>query len=109
MPEKKIKDLKSFIRSDLIIQQMKESDLVDLYCLPLEIALRHEFFKELKNLKEKSEWEFVFKIDTDKKKRFINLDDFKEISMTSEEITLIPPALRSYYPFYKIIKKKFQL
>ena len=107
MPEKKLKDLKSFKKSEEALLKMEIKDFLEILSCPLEIALKHEIFKDLKNLLEKKEWNFILNLENKNHKRIIDPRNLQIGLMTTEELAVISPALRSFYPFYKMLKKIF--
>jgi hypothetical protein len=107
MPEKKLKDLKSFTSSYKVVQQMSKEDFLSILTRPMEEALRHEVFKDLKNLDEKKEWRFILNLGLQVNAKLIDWNNWKNISVSSTELSLINPSLRSYCQYYKTLKKIF--
>lgn len=107
MPEKKLKDLRSFNRSYEVLLQMEKQDFLDVLALPMKEALKHELFKDLKNLEQKKEWRFILKLKAETKKLSINWEDWEDVSVSASELESILPPLRSYYPYFKALKMIF--
>ncbi|MDD4973146.1 MAG: hypothetical protein PHY93_02290 [Bacteriovorax sp.] len=105
MPEKKLKDLKSFTTSFDAIQQMHKEDFLSILKLPTEEALKHELFKDLKNLDEKREWQFILNLGLEGNAILIDWNNWKNIKVSTTELSLLAPSLRSYYQYYKTLKK----
>lgn len=107
MPEKKLKDVKSFYHSYENLKRLKRSDLMNILSLPFADALEHSIFKDLKNLEEKKEWRSVLLSGLGDKDLLINWDDWSAVCVNADEFEQINPAQRSYYQFYKTLKMKF--
>ncbi len=106
MPEKKLRDLKSFLQSYDNVKKLDQAEIKKLISLPLESALEHNILRDLKNLEDKKEWiRYLSLKDND---LIINWDDWKTLTVVPAEISNIKLALRSYYRFYKAILGKFK-
>lgn len=105
MPDKKLKDLKSFVRSFEAIQRLKKQNFLDLLALPTEDALKNEIFKDLKNLEEKKEWRHILNLISGTNELLIKWSDWSNVSVDEVELNLIDPPLRSYYKYFKTLKK----
>lgn len=106
LPEKKLKDLNSFVQSyqkALLINNDKRSEILDL---PLENALKDSCFFDLKNLEDKKNWKKIIKWMPKKSKLLIEWNDWDHIAVDESELQKINPPLRSYYKFYKALKEK---
>lgn len=106
MPEKRLKDLKSFFQSYEAIKHLKQTEVTQLLALPEEEALKHPILKDLKNLEEKKEWRRIYPQGLNTK-LLIDWDDWGAIRINNDELLQINPAARSYYQFYKTLKMKF--
>lgn len=107
MPEKRLKDLKSFFSSYNAIKNLNESDILKLLTLPNDEALKHPVLQDLKNLEEKKEWRSIILSLEAPSKLAVDWDDWSKINVTQEELGKINPAQRSYYLYYKTLKTKF--
>lgn len=108
MPEKKLKDLKSFMASYEFVAKMEELDFKKILDLPMEEALKNKLFKELKNLGDKKEWQNVCGMRPDLRVPWINWREWSEARVETSELNSISPTLRSNYLYYKILKEKFR-
>ncbi|MFA6235714.1 MAG: hypothetical protein WC635_00195 [Bacteriovorax sp.] len=106
MPEKKLKDLKSFHRSVLELKELGKEDMIHLISLPIEVSLKSPILKELKNLEEKKEWRSVFYLFLDFKLP-LDWNEWENVIVDQEEINKISPSSRSYYQFYKALLLKY--
>jgi tRNA nucleotidyltransferase/poly(A) polymerase len=99
MPEKKLKDLKSFDESFEIIKGTSKADFVAIANAPLKESnvLRH-----LKNLEEKKEWRKYYE-----EKLPLSWEDWASVMVDVHEVEKILPPLRSYLRYYKTIQKVF--
>lgn len=106
MPEKRLKDLKSFYQSYEAVRHLKAAEISQLLALPQEEGLKHPILKDLKNLEEKKEWRRIYPqaLST---KLLVDWDDWRAIHINNDELAQITPAARSYYQFYKTLKLKF--
>ncbi|MBC7540817.1 MAG: hypothetical protein H7281_18495 [Bacteriovorax sp.] len=107
MPEKKLKDLKSFFRSYEEVLRMNKQDFLEILAQPVQAALKNELFKDLKNLEEKKEWRFILNLKPGSKELLIDLNHWKNVSVSSTELSSIDAPLRSYYQYFKTLKKIF--
>lgn len=105
LPEKKLKDLKSFMNSYQNIKKFKVIDFQNLIKSPMDEVLEHKILKDLKNLEEKKYW-WPF-VKTEVEPLFINWSDWENEKISPDELAAIKPTHRSYYLFYKTLKKKF--
>lgn len=107
LPEKKLKDLKSFVHSLVSVADYKIVELERIAALSPKEALNNPLFKELKNLEEKKDWRWILKFNFLKKELPINWDDWSDVSVTDLEMNQLMPAGRAHYRFYKALKKKY--
>ena len=107
MPEKKLKDLKSFNQSYQNIKLTTLNQFVNLIQLPEADALQSPILEDLKNLEEKKEWRSFLHTDKNGKELLIDWDDWEQEHVTVEEMHKVATPLRSYYQYYKTLKKKF--
>ena len=105
MPEKKLKELKSFMKSYEAVLKMDTKKLLDILALPFEEGLNHELFKDLKNLEEKKQWQFVLNLRDDKTKLLISWSDWRDIPVNASDFNALNPSLRSYYKYFMALKK----
>lgn len=107
MPEKKLKDLKSFVDSYRKISSLTKKDFLEVISIPKEEALKKELFKDLKNLEEKKEWRLAEGLGLKTNELPISFIDWATISVSSSELNEIDPPMRSYYQYFIAVKKKF--
>lgn len=107
LPEKKLRDLKSFNDSVLLLKDITESDLQKLLRLPQDQALNQSLLKELKNFDEKKAWRSILSFLRPETNDLISSIDFSVVNVTPDELSAVKPASRSYYKYYKTLKMKF--
>lgn len=100
MPEKKLKDLKSFSDSFINVSKIKVEELISLVQKPLSEVWVHSLFKDLKNLEEKKMWRKYFS-----QKLLISWSDWENINIDRSEVENTPLAQRSCLKYYHAIKK----
>lgn len=106
MPEKKMRDLKSFFNSYEFVKKINDEKLKKLMAMPLEEILGDEVLRELKNLDDKKEWRKNLSIN--EHSLLISWNDWEKTIVTPEELSAIKLPLRSYYRFYKAILGKLK-
>lgn len=104
MPEKKLKDLKSFYQSLETVSRLTSKELLDFKAMPIDLALTQTWLKDLKNLEEKKEWQPILSRIGHSQKLLVSWNDWSGTIVESAELDLIPTAYRSYYLYYKTIK-----
>lgn len=104
MPEKRLKDLKSFSDSFKIIKGISREDLKIIVSTPLVELENLELLKELKNLEEKKEWQPFFQESLP-----VSWKDWESVSVSESEMEIVPVKLRSYLRFYKALQKSFKV
>lgn len=102
MPEKRLRDLKSFHESINKIKNTSKEDFIALAKTDLDKISDISVLKDLKNLEEKREWR-VYSNDS----LPVSWNDWEDIQVESSEIEAIPVALRSYVKYHKAIKRVF--
>ena len=102
MPEKRLKDLKSFHESINKIKNTKKDDFIKLSQTSLDKISDLSILKDLKNLEEKKEWR-VYSND----QLLVSWSDWESITVDPKEIEATPVALRSYIRFHKAILRVF--
>ena len=102
LPDKRIKDLKSFHESINHVAQATREDFIRLANTPLEKIADLNLLKDLKNLDDKKEWK-PYSSDS----LLISWDDWSDVKVSTEEIEATPVALRSYLRFHKTLIKVF--
>ncbi len=106
LPNKKLRDLKSFIQSFESIIKLTKKEVANFLKLPLNEALSSPILKELKNLEEKKEYKSFFKLSYED--LIISWADWEKVKVEFSEIEQLKVSDRSYYLFYKALKLKFQ-
>lgn len=107
LPEKKLKDLQSFIFSYRLISGIDKIEFSNLAHKSFEEVLVFPVLKELKNLEDKKAWNWVRNFDKSFQKLLIDWSDWEKIVVSSEELNKLDPAIRSYYRYYLALKQKF--
>ncbi|MDO9182670.1 MAG: hypothetical protein Q7U04_09690 [Bacteriovorax sp.] len=107
LPEKKIKDLNSFVNSYKNILEFNKENFSDILALPMLEALKKDIFRDLKNLEDKKDWRFILNFSFQNQKILIDWDNWKNIKIDPIQQELIPPAYRSYYIYYLALRKRF--
>jgi len=102
MPEKRLKDLKSFYDSFMIIKSASQDDFKKLVKLPFNEISEPGLLKELKNLEEKKEWQKYFQDQL-----LVSPSSWESIVVESAELESAPVKMRSYLRFYKALQKSF--
>jgi len=102
---KKIAELRSFINSYKAASRVEKKELVDIMRLPLQNALDHKLFKDLKNLEDKKQWCFILNLKNEKKNLLISWEDWNDVVVVPSELNLIQEQYRSYYKYYKTLQK----
>lgn len=105
MPSKTMKDLLSFADSlDKLTATTK--DLLETLAgkSQLEI-LAHPLMKECRNLEEKKIW--IKHLHMDERHLAFGPSDWDGVTATPEELASLAPSVRSYYPYYKALLRKF--
>jgi hypothetical protein len=107
MPEKKMSELKSFDQSYQKIAPLVEKDYLAILDQSIEIALKNPILRDLKNLEDKKQWRERYQNFFGQKKLLIQWCDWENIEVSSVELFAIDSSLRSYYRYYKTLKKIF--
>ncbi len=102
MPEKRLKDLKSFHESINKIKHTSKEEFISLAKTDLDKVSDLSILKDLKNLEEKKEWR-IYSNDT----LLVSWSDWDNITVDSKEIEATPVPLRSYVKYHKAIKRVF--
>lgn len=102
LPDKRLKDLKSFHESINHVAQATKEDFIKIANTPLDKILDLSLIKDLKNLEDKKEWK-SYSNDS----LLISWDDWSEITVSPSEIEATPVNLRSYVRFHKALIKVF--
>lgn len=105
LPVKTLKDLESFMHSFEILSSATETQLKLLATKPEEEALSDSFFKETKNCEDKKIWFEHLHLKRDG--LLFGPEDWKDNEASPEEWQNVKPAQRSYLPFLKALKKKY--
>jgi tRNA nucleotidyltransferase (CCA-adding enzyme) len=106
MPDKKLRDLKSFVQSYETVKKVTRDDLVAIMKMEESTALAQPLLKDLKNLEEKKEWKEALRID--ETELYIRWSDWENIRTVSSELESISAPLRSYYTYLKAILAKLK-
>lgn len=104
MPEKRIRDLKSFSDSFHIIKRTSKSELEAIARIPVDELNHPGLLKELKNLEEKKEFRQYFSEVLP-----ISWSDWENVVVSATELETVPVAMRSYLRFYKALKQSFKI
>lgn len=102
LPDKRLKDLKSFHESINLISLTPKESFISLAQTKLEDVVDLKILKDLKNLEDKKEWR-IYSNDT----LPISWSDWESENVSKEEIEATPIAMRSYIRFHKAIKRVF--
>lgn len=102
MPDKRLKDLKSFHESINVIKNTSKEAFITLAHTELDKITDLSILKELKNLEEKKEWR-VYSNDS----LLVSWNDWDSINVDTKEIESTPAALRSFLKYHKAIKRVF--
>jgi tRNA nucleotidyltransferase/poly(A) polymerase len=102
MPEKRLKDLKSFYDSFKIVESVTKADLTALAAIPFDSLVEPGLLKELKNLEEKKEWQKYFHGHL-----LISWSDWESVNVENLELERVQVKMRSYLRFHKAIQKSF--
>ncbi len=102
MPEKRLKDLKSFHESINKIKNVTSDEFKKIAVTDLENISDISILKDLKNLEEKKEWR-VYSNDS----LLVSWKDWDNISVDAAEIDSTAVALRSYVRYHKAVKRVF--
>ncbi len=107
MPEKKMSELKSFHQSYQKIAPLVEKDYLAILDQSIEIALKNPILKDLKNLDDKKQWRERYQKFFGYKNLLVQWRNWENIEVSSDELFAIDSTLRSYYRYYKTLKKIF--
>lgn len=106
MPAKIMKDLISFSHSMNALMAVTNAELVALAQKNQLEILSHPLMKECRNVEEKKIW---FKhLHVNEAELGLGPQAWKGIVVSNEELDALAPSLRSYYPYYKALLKKFK-
>jgi tRNA nucleotidyltransferase/poly(A) polymerase len=100
LPEKKLKDLKSFEKSFSAVKNISVNDLAILAKTPINEIRNLDLLKDLKNLEDKKDW---FKYFSEKLP--VSLNDWSDIIISPEELEKTPVHLRSYKKYHKALQR----
>ncbi len=100
MPEKKLKDLKSFYNSFKSIKTSSKIQLSELVKASINEFKEPGLLKDLKNLEDKKYWSSYFTEALP-----VSWSDWESVTVTSAELEAVPVAMRSYLRFYKALKQ----
>lgn len=100
MPEKRLRDLKSFSDSFRLIMAASNQELGAICKTSLSELKNPGLLKELKNLEEKKEWRSYFKEELP-----VSWNDWESVTVSASEIEATPVSMRSYLRFYKALKE----
>lgn len=103
MPDKRLKDLKSFYDSFMIVEAVTKEEFTTLAQMPFDTISEPGLLKELKNLEEKKEWRKYFSDPL-----LVSWSDWESISADSLELESTPVKMRSYLRFHKALQKSFK-
>lgn len=106
MPAKVMKDLSSFGQSLNTLLTVSETEFETLADKSASEILSHPLMKECRNIEEKKIW--LKHLHVNESSFVFGPHDWKGITASAEEIAALAPALRSYYPYYKALIKKFK-
>jgi tRNA nucleotidyltransferase (CCA-adding enzyme) len=107
MPEKKLNELKSFDQSYQKLACLEDKDYLAILDQSIEIALKNPILKDLKNLEDKKQWRERYHNFFGHNKLLVQWSDWENIEVSSVELFAIESTLRSYYRYYKTLKKIF--
>lgn len=102
IPEKKLKDLKSFYTSWNLIKNTLKIDLEKLASTPYSQLLSPGILSDMKNLEDKKEWRKYFSEELK-----FGWDKWSDIIVESKTLEEILPPMRSYYRYYLALKREF--
>lgn len=102
MPEKRLRDLRSFYDSFVIVKNASQRELLALAGQTINELNDPGLLKEFKNLEEKKEWKKYFT-----EQLFFSWSDWDGVSIDAHELNGAPVAMRSYLRFHKALKKRF--
>ena len=100
MPEKKLKDLKSFHESFNVVLKIKKEDLAEIAHKKINDPSILNTLRDLKNLEDKKEWRKYYPNHL-----IISWDDWENVTVSPEDLQNIEAPLRSYVRFYQTILK----
>lgn len=104
MPEKRLRDLKSFSDSFKMTKDASREDLANLARTPINELTAPGLLKELKNLEEKKEWRPYFKEVLP-----VSWNDWESVTVSASELEAVPVSMRSYLRFYKALKQSLKI
>lgn len=102
LPDKRLKDLKSFHESINNISQTPRDEFINLAHMKIEEITDFKILKDLKNLEDKKEWR-AYSNDT----LLVSWKDWENITVPTHEIEAAPVASRSFIKFHNAIKRVF--
>lgn len=103
MTDKRLKDLKSFYDSFVIIKKVSREALISLANKSINELSEPGLLKELKNLEEKKEWKKYFPEQLP-----ASWSDWESVNVDSLELENTPVKMRSYLRFHKALQKSFK-
>jgi len=104
MPEKRLRDLKSFSDSFKLIKAASKEELAALARASVSELKEPGLLKELKNLEEKKEWCPYFNEVLP-----VSWNDWEGVTVSASELEAVPVGMRSYMRFYKALKQSFKI
>lgn len=102
MPDKRLRDLKSFYDSFALVKASSKEEFVALAGKTINELSDPGLLKELKNLEEKKEWKKYFS-----EQLLVSWSDWEFVNVDSHELDNTSISMRSYLRFHKALKKRF--
>lgn len=103
MPDKKLKDLKSFYDSFVAVKKLKSNELSEIADKNISELSAPGILKDLKNLEDKKEWKDQFQ-----EKIPVEWSDWESVQVTQAELEKVPAPMRSYLRFHKALQTRFK-
>jgi hypothetical protein len=100
MPEKTLKDLKSFSTSFFAIRDMPKSELIEMAKKPLIEIRNLAPLKDMKNLEDKKDWRKYFSGLLP-----VSWENWQTIVTPTAELEQTQPHVRSYLKYYKALQR----
>lgn len=104
MPEKRLRDLKSFSDSFRLVKVASKEEMMALAKVPISDLKGPGLLKELKNLEEKKEWRPYFNEVLP-----VSWNDWESVTVSASELEAVPVSMRSYLRFYKALKQSLKI
>ena len=99
MPERKLKELKSFYNSFERIKSSSKKELSEILKTSINDLKDPGFLKDLKNLEDKKYWSSYFSETIP-----VSWKDWESVTVSTTELEATPLAMRSYLRFYKALQ-----